>query len=212
MRSIFITLVAATALTACGTTGDDAATTETAAATTPVADPSNPLGAPGYMMMAASSDQFEIQSSQLALQASQNPAVQSYARLMIAHHQATTANLTQAAQAAGLTPPPPALMPTEQALLDQVRAAGSGPAFDAAYKQAQIAGHQNALQLHQGYANGGDVPSLRQTAATAVPIVQQHLVGAQQLSVEAMMQQQPGAATMGTTPADTAPVRSGERG
>ncbi len=170
------------------------------------------MSAQDFVTMAASSDMFEIQSSQLALQASQNPAVQSYARLMIAHHQATTANLTQAAQAAGLTPPPPALMPTEQALLDQVRAAGSGPAFDAAYKQAQIAGHQNALQLHQGYANGGDVPSLRQTAATAVPIVQQHLVGAQQLNVEAMMQQQPGAATTGTTPADTAPVRSGERG
>jgi putative membrane protein len=209
MRSIFITLVAATALTACGTTSDDVATTETAAATAPVADPSNPLGAPGYMTMAASSDQFEIQSSQLALQASQNPAVQSYARLMIAHHQATTANLTQAAQSAGLTPPPPALMPAEQALLDQVRAAGTGPAFDAAYKQAQIAGHTSALQLHQGYANGGDVPALRQTAATAVPIVQQHLQQAQALNVEMMMQQP---AASGTTPADTAPVRSGERG
>ncbi|WP_294171953.1 DUF4142 domain-containing protein [uncultured Sphingomonas sp.] len=210
MRSFLITLVAATALTACGTTTtDDAATTETAATTAPVADPSNPLGAPGYTMMAASSDQFEIQSSQLALQASQNPAVQSYARLMIAHHQATTANLTQAAQSAGLAPPPPALMPAEQALLDQVRAAGTGPAFDAAYKQAQITGHQSALQLHQGYANGGDVPALRQVAATAVPIVQQHLVGAQGLNVEAMMQQP---AATGTTPTDTAPVRSGERG
>jgi putative membrane protein len=209
MRSFFTILAAATALTACGTTSNDAAMTETAA-TAPMGDPSNPLSAPGYMMMAASSDQFEIQSSQLALQASQNPAVQSFARLMIAHHQATTANLTQAAQSAGLAPPPPALMPAEQALLDQVRAAGSGPAFDAAYKQAQITGHQSALQLHQGYASGGDVPALRQVAGTAVPIVQQHLVSAQGLNVEGMMMQQP--AATGAAPTDTAPVRSGERG
>jgi putative membrane protein len=212
MRSIFITLVAATALTACGTTGDDAATTETAAAMAPVADPSNPLGAPGYMAMAASSDQFEIQSSQLALQASQNPAVQSFARLLIAHHQATSANLMQAAQSAGLTPPPPALLPPEQQFLDQLRAAGTGPAFDQAFKTTQTTSHQMALQLHQNYANGGDVPALRQVAGTAVPIVQQHLNQAQTLNVEMMMQQQPGAGMTGTTPTDTAPVRSGERG
>nr|WP_294170656.1 DUF4142 domain-containing protein [uncultured Sphingomonas sp.] len=212
MRSILFTLAAATALTACGTTtADDAATTQTAGATAPIADPSNPLGAPSYMTMAASSDQFEIQSSQLALQASQNPTVQSFARLLIAHHQATSANLLQAAQSAGLTPPPPALLPPEQQLLDQLRAAGTGPAFDQAFKTTQTTSHQMALQLHQNYANGGDVPALRQVAATAVPIVQQHLTQAQTLNVD--MMQQPGAAgTTGTTPMDTAPVRSGERG
>lgn len=207
MRRTILLLAAAGTLGACGTTNTDTAVTDTAAVA-PAGDPSNPLTAAGYMPMAASSDQFEIQSSQLALQASQNPAVQSFARLMIAHHQATTANLTQAAQSAGLPPPPPALMPQEQALLDQVRAAGTGPAFDAAYKQAQIAGHQSALQLHQGYANGGDVPQLRQVAATAVPIVQQHLQAAQTLNVEAMAPMQP----MGQEAPATAPIRSGERG
>lgn len=170
-----------------------------------VGDPSNPLSAPGYMAMASSSDQFEIQSSQLALQSSSNPAVQSFARMMIAHHQATSANLIAAAQSAGLQLPPPALLPPEQALLDQVRAAGTGPAFDEAYKNAQIQGHQSALQLHQGYASGGDVAALRQVAASAVPIVQQHLTTAQNLQTMAM---QPAA----QQPSDTAPVRSGERG
>jgi putative membrane protein len=205
MRSIIFTLAAATALTACGTTmSDDAATTQTTGATAPMADPSNPLSAPGYMTMAASSDQFEIQSSQLALQASQNPAVQSFSRLLIAHHQATSANMMQAAQSAGLTPPPPALLPMHQQMLDQLRAAGTGPAFDQAFKAAQIPAHQQALELHQNYANGGDVPALRQVATTAVPIVQQHLQQAQTINVEAMapMQQAP----------MTAPVRSGERG
>jgi putative membrane protein len=202
MRTLALTLLASCTLAAC--------TTNTAPADVPpaavAADPSNPLSAPGYMAMAASSDQFEIQSSQLALQNSTNPAIQSFAQMMIAHHQATTATLASAAQSAGLPPPPPVLMPAEQALLDQVRAAGSGPAFDEAYKAAQIQGHQSALQLHSGYANGGDVPALRQAAASAVPIVQQHLTTAQNLQTMAM---QPAPQPQ---PVDTAPVRSGERG
>jgi putative membrane protein len=32
-----------------------------------------------------------------------------------------------------------------------------------------------ALALHSNYARAGDTPSLRATAATAVPLVQQHL-------------------------------------
>jgi putative membrane protein len=202
MRAFPMILAASCALAACS--GNNAAT-ETAPAVV-AADPNNPLVAPGYMAMAASSDQFEIQSSQLALQASTNPAVQSFAQMLIAHHQATTANLMQAAQSAGLTPPPPTLLPPHQAMLDQLRAAGTGAAFDQAFKSVQIPAHEQALALHQNYASGGDVPALRQVAAAAVPIVQQHLTGAQNLNVMAMqpMDQAP--------PATTAPIRSGERG
>jgi putative membrane protein len=200
----FAMLCALTALSACAS---NTATSDTSGPAVAAVDPNSPLAAPGYMAMAASSDQFEIQSSQLALQASQNPAVQSFAQMLIAHHQATTATLMQAAQSAGLPPPPPTLMPQHQAMLDQLRAAGSGPSFDQAYKAAQIPAHQQALELHQNYANGGDVPALRQAAASAVPIIQQHLTAAQNLNVTAMapdMQGQP--------PMTTAPVRSGERG
>jgi putative membrane protein len=171
-----------------------------------VVDPNNPLMAPGYMAMAASSDQFEIQSSQLAQQASQNPAVQSFARMLVAHHQATSANLMQAAQSAGLAPPPPSLLPQHQQMLDQLRAAGTSPAFDQAFREIQIPAHQQALELHQNYASGGDIPALRQVAASVVPIVQQHLSAAQNLNVAAM---QPPPAP---APVPTAPVRSGERG
>jgi putative membrane protein len=135
------------------------------------------------MQMAASSDQFEIQSGQLASQMSQNQAVRSFGNLLVAHHTHTTQQLAAAAQAAGLTPPPPALMPNHQALLDQLRAAG--PNFDTAFKDIQIQAHQEALTLHQNYANGGDNPALRTVAAAAVPIVQQHLTTAQALNVMA---------------------------
>ncbi len=166
------------------------------------ADPNNPLMAPGYMAMAGSSDQFEIQSSQLALQASQNPAVRNMANMLIADHTRSTQMLMAAAQSAGLSPPPPALLPPHQAMLDQLRAAGSGPAFDQAFQQIQLQAHQEALALHQNYSAQGDVPALRTVAGQIVPVIQMHLQHAQSISV----------APPPPPPAPPPVRRSGERG
>jgi putative membrane protein len=150
----------------------------------PVAvDPNNPLFAPGFMAAAASGGQFEILSSQLALQMSQNAAVRNFANMMIMDHSRLNQAVAAAATSAGLTPPAPVLLPADQTTLDQLRATPPGPAFDLAYKNAQIAGHQQALQLMQNYAAGGDVPALRNAAAQAVPVVQMHLQQAQMLPI-----------------------------
>lgn len=200
---LLLVLAASTALAACNTTTNDNMAPPADAAA-PAVDPNSPLFHPTYMATSASSDQFEIQSSQLALQASQSQAVRSFANLMIAHHQATTQNLVAAAQGAGLTPPPPTLLPMHQQMLDQLRAAGTGANFDAAYKQAQIMSHQSALELQTNYAGGGDVPALRQVAAATAPVVQQHLGSAQNLNIAPMNMEQP-------APAGGA-ARAGERG
>jgi putative membrane protein len=173
-------------------------------------DPSNPLMASGYVPMAASGDQFEIQASQLALTASANTPLKNYANMMIAAHQQTLAALAAATQSAGLPPPPMMLLPQQQQMLDQLRAAGSGQAFDDAYKAMQIQAHQAALQLNQNYAASGDVPALRQNAATAVPLIQQHLAEAQALNTTAPVMSPMGAAPM--APATTTTTRPGERG
>jgi len=149
----------------------------------PVVDPNNPLFAPGFLAQAASANQFEIDSSQLALQASQNAAVRNYASLLIAEHTQLGAQVTATAQSAGLTMPPPGLLPAQQAALDQLRAAGAGPSFDMAYRQAQIDAHNQAIGLMQNYSTGGDVPALRSAAAGAIPMMQMHLQQAQMLNV-----------------------------
>jgi putative membrane protein len=202
MRLLFF-LATSTALAACNTTTNDNMAPPAVAAAATV-DPNSPLFHPTYMATSASSDQFEIQSSQLALRASQSQAVRSFANLMIAHHQATTQNLVAAAQGAGLTPPPPTLLPMHQQMLDQLRAAGTGANFDAAYKQAQITSHQAALELQTNYANGGDVPALRQVAAATAPVVQQHLGAAQNLNIAPMNMEQPAQPSSAS--------RTGERG
>jgi putative membrane protein len=170
----------------------------------PVAvDPNNPLFAPGFLAQAASANQFEIDSSQLALQASQNTAVRNYANLLISDHTRLGAQVTAAAQSAGLTMPPPGLLPAQQAVLDQLRAAGSGPNFDMAYRQAQIDAHNQAITLMQNYSASGDVPALRGAAAGAIPMMQMHLQQAQMLNV---------APPAPPPPPAPAPGRAGERG
>lgn len=146
-----------------------------------VVDLSNPLMAPGFLAQAASANQFEIESSQLALQMSQNVAVRNFANLMIADHSRLGAQVAATAQSAGLTMPPPGLLPAQQAMLDQLRGAGPGPSFDMAYQQAQIGAHSQAIQLMQNYAASGDVPALRSAASGAIPMMQMHLAQAQAL-------------------------------
>ncbi len=149
----------------------------------PAVDFNNLLMAPGFLAHAASGDQFEIQSSQLALQMSQNSAVRNFANMMISDHARLSQALAGAATAAGLTPPAPALLPEQQAVLDQLRASGGGANFDMAYKSAQISGHQQALGLFQNYAAMGDAPAVRAAAGQAIPTIQMHLSQAQMLNV-----------------------------
>jgi putative membrane protein len=133
-----------------------------------------------YMAAAASSDQFEIQSSQVALQKSQNAETRRYAQMLIDHHTQTSATLMQAAQQAGMSPPPPVLMPRHAAMLRTIEAAPAAR-FDRVYFGAQVPAHAEALALHQNYASNGDTPALQQAASAAAPFVQQHLTEAQQM-------------------------------
>ncbi|MFL6752652.1 MAG: DUF4142 domain-containing protein [Sphingomicrobium sp.] len=176
MRKLAIVLGGAMVLAACARTAGPAAPL-------PPVDLTNPLLAPGFMAQAASGDQFEIQSSQLALQASQNAAVRNFANLLITDHTRMSQAMAAAAMSAGLAPPAPALLPPQQAMLDQLRAAGAGPGFDMAFRDAQISAHQQALTLMQNYATSGDVPALRTAAAQAIPTIQMHLQQAQILPV-----------------------------
>lgn len=175
MRKLAILMGGALALAACSTTPRAVAP----------ADLTNPLMAPGYLATAASSDMFEIQSAQLAQQMSQNPSVRNFANMLITDHTQSTQMLMAAAAAARVPAPQPMLLPEHQALLDQLRGAGSGYAFDQAFQQIQIQAHQQALTLHQNYAASGDVPALRATAGQIVPVVQRHLAMAQSLQLMA---------------------------
>jgi putative membrane protein len=195
MRKLGILIGGAIALAACARTPP------------PPVDLNNPLLAPGFLAQAASGDQFEIQSSQLALQASQNAGVRNFANMMISDHTRLSQAMGAAAAAARLQPPAPTLLPAQQAMLDQLRAAGTGYGFDQAYQQAQIQAHQGALTLFQNYATSGDVPPIRAAAGQAVPTIQSHLAMAQALQIAPPAPPPPPPA-----PPPPPPRRAGERG
>jgi len=196
MRKMAFLIGSAIALAACSTNRPPP----------PPVDLNNPLMAPGFLAQASSGDQFEIQSSQLALQMSQNAGVRGFANMMITDHTRMSQAMGAAAASAGLQPPAPALLPAQQASLDQLRATAPGPTFDMAYQQAQISGHQAALTLFQNYVASGDVPAIRNAAAQAIPTIQSHLAAAQGLQVA--MPAPPPPPPMAPPP----PRRAGERG
>ena len=172
----------------------------------PPPDMNNVLLAPGFLAHAASANQFELQAAQLALQSSQNAGVRNFANVLITDHTAMGQQVGAAAAAAHLAPPAMALLPAEQATLDQLRASGTGYSFDQAFQQSQIQAHQQGIVLMQNYSTGGDVPSLRTVAAGAIPVMQRHLAMAQSLVVTPPAPPPP-------PPPPPPPVRrSGERG
>ena len=127
-----------------------------------------------FAQMAASSDMFEIRSSQAAMARSQNPSIRQFAEMMIRDHTQMSQQLMAAAQASGMPPMPPTMMPMHADMVARLEAR-SGADFDREYARQQLMAHQMALALHSNYAARGDTPALRAVASSAVPIVTQHL-------------------------------------
>jgi putative membrane protein len=57
----------------------------------------------------------------------------------------------------------------------------SGAEFEAAYIEAQVMAHEEALTLMQDYAENGEDEALKAHAAKVAPIIEQHHQEAQQL-------------------------------
>jgi putative membrane protein len=133
-----------------------------------------------FVTMAASSDMFEIQSSQLAMQNSKQDSVRQFAERMVADHTKASQELKAAAAEAKITVPTQ-MVEKHAAEFGKLKNA-QGEQFDAAYVQAQLAAHQEALKLLQSYAQGGDSAPLKAHATKTAPVVQGHLEHAQKLS------------------------------
>jgi putative membrane protein len=161
---------AALSLSACSTMMGDPAAMSQGGMTADM----TPERAMPYVAMAGSSDLYEIQSSQLHHQRGQNQQLHAFASMMIDHHTRTTQATMAAAQGAGMSPPPPMLMPMHRDMIARLQGL-NGAAFDREYARQQRVAHEMALALHQNYARAGDTPSLRTSAASAVPVVQGHL-------------------------------------
>jgi len=132
-----------------------------------------------FAQTVAKSDAFEIQASQLAATHAARRDVKDFATMMVHDHRATTHALTELAQRNNLDLPTPVTITAEQqANLDALRDK-TGEAFDAAYIDAQVTAHQNAVHLFETYAASASPGPLRDWANTTLPKLRDHLSRAQ---------------------------------
>jgi len=161
--------------------------TSNAAASANTADPEPladrvPQSDASYIAAAARGDLFEIKSGQLALTRSKSPEVQALAGRLIRDHGDLSTALSTAVDQAGMTNSTPQAMDTmHNDMLADLRKA-SDKDFDAAFLSQQVQAHQEALRLHQAYAQGGTTAQLRDFASHAVSVISAHLDAVQKLA------------------------------
>ncbi len=129
-----------------------------------------------YVKLAADSDNYEIQSGRIAAMKSKRKDVRAFAKHTVADHSGTTRSLMAALvnKDRKITPPSTKLSDANQSKIDLLRKAPKN-SFDQIYLQQQVEAHQAAWALQSGYATEGTDASLKQIAATAVPIVEGHI-------------------------------------
>jgi len=172
-RPLLLATAAALSLAACNQpAGNTAAPDASSTATAPA--PSASAAVQDYAAKAAASDMLEIQTSEAALKRSSNADVKAFAQMMVQDHTKSSNDLKAALSGAGLNVTLPTALPADmQQKVEDLNEVDAG-AFDKSYMDLQVDAHQTALDLHRGYANGGDNAQLKALAATIAAKVQEH--------------------------------------
>ena len=126
-----------------------------------------------FVSNATQSDRYEIEAAKIAQARSKNADVKAFAKQMITDHTALMNSMKPLVQAAGQTPADK-LDQRRQGFIDNLKSASDAD-FDKTYVDQQVAAHEEALSLMQGYAKDGSDAGLKGGAASAVPKIQMHL-------------------------------------
>jgi putative membrane protein len=141
----------------------------------PPAPAPTPVNAGTFVTKASASNLFEIESSRLALDRSDSADVRRIAEHLIRDHTAAQAQLAATAATVGIQVPEPRLDPQQQAVVAKLSEL-EGEAFDAAYLEAQVVAHEQAIALFVGFASKDENPKpLRDLAIATLPILGSHL-------------------------------------
>ena len=124
-------------------------------------------------MQAAQTGMLEVQLGRLAVQRGSSTAVKQYGQEMVAEHTKVNQELMQLAMQKGVEVPKQ-MSRQNKALTDRLSGL-SGTSFDAAYKQAMIDSHNQAIALFQAQSQQGQNPQLKAWATQKLPNLQAHL-------------------------------------
>lgn len=133
-----------------------------------------------FISQAGAANQAEIDEASLATSHSDNAAVQLFGQWMITDHIALGTALNDITQQLGIG----TNVTFNQQQTQDIQNLGSayGTSFDQLYTQNQVADHQQTLALFQQEVADGQNPTLKSLAQQAIPILDQHLAGAQQVA------------------------------
>jgi len=132
-----------------------------------VKDPADFLGS------AVQDGRAEIQSCQLALHKSSDPSVQAFAKRMITDHKSLDAKIESLAKRKGYSLPSGISIAQEatQAALKPL----TGHAFDKVFMEHNVSDHKDDVKQFSEEAQHASDPDVRALAATATPVLREHL-------------------------------------
>jgi putative membrane protein len=108
---------------------------------------------PDFVQKAAMSDMYEIEAGKIASQKGQSDSVKNFGQMMVDAHSKTTEELKDLLQSENIKVDlPTKLDSNHQKLIDDLNGASNAD-FDKTYAQQQIAGHNEAEDLFEKYAN-----------------------------------------------------------
>jgi putative membrane protein len=131
-----------------------------------------------FVMHAAQGGMAEVQLGQLAADKASSPDVKKFGQKMVDDHSKANDQLKSIAQQKGITLPTD-LSAKDKALKDKLSGM-SGAQFDKMYMQSMVADHKKDVAEFQKESTGGKDPDVKSFASQTLPILQGHLLMAQQ--------------------------------
>jgi len=134
-----------------------------------------------FVLAAAGSGMFEVQAAQLASTKATDPALKSFASMLVDHHTAANNELTKLANAKGVELPaaPPRSMRQDIEKLGKK----SGSDFDRDFvRDVGVKAHEKDVKLFEKASKDLKDPELKAFAAKTLPTLQQHLAQAQKMA------------------------------
>lgn len=133
-----------------------------------------------FLLHAAPEGAAEVAMGELAVENAESDEVKAFAQRMIDDHSQANQKLMELAEQKGIEVPQEPGAAAQQ-MMEHLQEL-SGEQFDQAYMQEQVLDHKTAVSLFEMESQQGQDEDLKSFAAETLPILQEHLESAQQIS------------------------------
>ncbi|MBV8807653.1 MAG: DUF4142 domain-containing protein [Acidobacteriaceae bacterium] len=133
-----------------------------------------------FVKDAAIGGMTEVELGKLATEKGSSDAVKQYGQKLVDDHTKSNDELKQIASAENVNIPS-SLDSKHQSRIDKLSKL-SGPSFDKAFLKDAVKDHEQDISEFQNEAQGGSDPNVKQFASKNLPVLQEHLTAAKDLS------------------------------